>query len=450
MAEEILESKHRHGLKEILNLSYPVMLGMILQTLLGTCDLYFISKLGTGATAASSLGTSAAGVIFVMSALVASGVIPLVARSYGENNFDMIKKFTADGISLSLFFGIILGGLAYFNTEYILQVMYNPDLETLRIASDYTKVVFLTVPIVFLNSSLKSVLQGVGDTKTPLYIFGLANIINMILDPIFMFTLGYGVRGAAIATALSRIVSVVLIFVVINRKIYNKKLLQLLSSFKIDISRNIRILKIGGWACIQQISRPITGMLMFRIVFMTGGTAGTAAFGLGGQLFSYTFIFLSGLGMATSILIGQAMGRKDLREVDSVIKYSLKLSWANMIIFAIPYMIFPAFFFKVFIADPQVIDIGVNYLRIIYLGLVFLAIEIPYAGAFNGAGDTFPPMISSLVANVAFKLPCAYYLSLVKGMGTNGVWIAVSLSVVVEVAMLVFYFRKGKWKTKKI
>lgn len=448
MSNQLISKKH--GIKEILKLSYPVMLGMILQTLLGSFDLYFISKLGTVATASASLGTSTASTLFVMSALVAAGVIPLIARSYGSGEYKLIKEFTSSAILLSTAFGVAIALLSYFNAGSILKLMYNPDATTLELATQYTKVIFLATPVVFINSSLKSVLQGIGDTKTPLIIFGLANIINIILDPIFIFTLDMGIRGAAIATVIARVISLIMILIVIAKKVYNSHIVDLIKNIKIDMENSYRILKIGAWACIQQITRPITGMLMFRIVFMTGGAVGAAAFGVGGQLFGYTFIFISGLGMATSILVGQALGRGDEEDARGVINYSMKLCAINMLVFTIPYIIFPETFMRIFIQDPEVVSVGVNYLRITYIGLVFVVIQMAYGGAFNGSGDTKPPMIASLAANVTFKLPLAYYLSVIRGVGTNGVWIAISLSVIVEAIILVYYFRKGNWIHKKI
>lgn len=231
---------------------------------------------------------------------------------------------------------------------------------------------------------------------------------------------------------------------------YNSHIIGVIKNIKLDRASNQRILKIGSWACIQQITRPITGMLMYRIVFMTGGAAGAAAFGVGGQLFGYTFIFISGLGMATSILVGQALGRNDQKDAMQVVKHSMKLCVINMLVFIIPYIIFPDVFMKIFIQDPEVVNIGISYLRITYLGLLFIVIQTAYGGAFNGSGDTKPPMIASLFANVAFKLPLAYYLSVVRGFATNGVWIAISLSILVEAFILIYYFKKGKWIHKQI
>jgi len=113
-------------------------------------------------------------------------------------------------------------------------------------------------------------------------------------------------------------------------------------------------------------------------------------------------------------------------------------------------MVLPAEMMGIFIKDPLVIKHGVEYLRIVYIGIIFVMFTTTYGGAFQGAGDTFPPMISSLIANVILKLPLAYVLAKYFGMGTVGVWIAVALSVAIEAGIITFYFKKGRWKEKVI
>jgi Na+-driven multidrug efflux pump len=121
-----------------------------------------------------------------------------------------------------------------------------------------------------------------------------------------------------------------------------------------------------------------------------------------------------------------------------------------MIVFAVPYFIFPNVFMKIFSQDSNVIKLGVEYLRIVYLGVIFVVFTTIYGGVFQGAGDTFPPMLSSMIANVVLKLPIAYILAKGFHMGTNGVWIAIALSVFMEAIINVYYYKKGKWKERMI
>ncbi len=436
--------------KKIFKLAGPVMIGAILQALLGTVDLMFISHIGTSEASAASLGGNAAGVIFVMSALVSAGAIALISRSFGENNKEAIKKIGGEAILLSAVIGIIMSIICYFNASRIIEFMYNTDEAMTLLSSQYLSIIFLGIFLVYLNTTLRTILHAVGDTITPLWVFGISNVINIFLDWLYIYVFKLGLRGAAIATVSSMAISFIIITVVIINKVYNKSFKLFFMYLRIKLKSSIRILRIGIWDCMQQVARPITGMLMFRIVYKVSGTPGTAAFGIGGQLFSYTFIFLAGLSVAISIMVGQSLGKKNTDEVEKVIKEGLKLAVINMILFSIPYLVMSKFILKLFIDDIEVINIGINYLRIVYSGLVFVIFTTIFGGAFRGAGDTFPPMLASLVANVVFKLPMAYILSIHTNLGVNGVWIAVALSVLIEAIIISLYFKLGKWKEKEI
>ena len=444
------KTKLRTELKSIWNLSWPVIVGMVLQSLLGTVDLKFISMIGTAQTAAASISNSTAGVIFVMSALIASGTVAIVARAFGEKNQEDIKRVSGQSVLLAALFGGSIGFICWKNTYWIIETMFKPEESVLESAEAYLSIIFLGTVFVFLNYTIRSILQALGDTKTPLYIFGLANIVNGVLDPILIFYFDYGVRGAAIATVISNAMAFFLITYLLVKKVYGSSLSSFIQYNKLDKASTLRILRIGVWSCLQQVSRPITGMIMFKIVNDVGKKEGVAAFGIGGQLFNYTFILLSGLTVAISVMVGQSLGQKEPNRADEIIREGLKLSMLNMALFAIPYMIFPQYIIGFFTKDPEVIRIGVEYLRIVYVGVVFVVSSIVYGGAFQGAGDTFPPMMASLVANVVIKLPLAYVLANFFSLGTKGVWAAIALSVMVEAVILWWYFRKGNWKLKKV
>jgi putative MATE family efflux protein len=426
------------------------MLGMILQSLLGTVDMFFISKLGTEELAAASLGLSATTVVFVMSTLVSAGTIALVSRSYGEGDMNKVRKYSSESFLLSVIIGGIISVICYFYTKPLIILMFNPEPVILELTYKYLAILFLGTIFVFLNSALRTIMQALGDTRTPLYVFGASNIINMVLAPLLVFTFGLGIEGAALAAVVSTIFSFIRINHILINKLYDGSLKVFLSSMKLQLSTSIKVLKIGGWACLQQLARPLTGMLMVRLVYEVGGKTGSAAFGAGGQVFNYTFIFLVGLSTAIAIMVGQSLGKKDIESCEGIIKEGMKLAIVNMLIFAIPYFIFPGLMMKIFSEDANVIKTGVEYLRIVYLGVVFVVFPTIYGGVFQGAGDTFPPMISSLIANVVIKLPLAYILAKGLGMGTNGVWASIALSVVIEAALVVYYFKKGKWKAKMI
>jgi putative MATE family efflux protein len=434
----------------LFKLSWPVMVGMILQCLLATVDIYFVSRLGTTAAAAVSLGNSVAGVIFFFSTLVSAGTIALVARSSGQGDAGAIREVCGMSFTLSAAIGLVVSVVCILATVPIVRIMFNPDPEVLELARQFLVVLFGGTVLVFVNSSLRTSIQAVGDTMTPLYVFGLANVLNALLNPLFIFRFGMGIRGSAVATVIATLLSFLAINAVLIHRIYDGRLSLFLASMKLSLRTGLRILRIGGWACLQQVSRPLTGMLMFRLVTETGGRAGTAAFGIGGQLFNYVFIFLVGLSTGLSILVGQSLGRGDREGCDALIRKGMRLAWLNVALFALPFVVFPGTVMGFFIADPAVVAAGVSYLRIVYFGLVFVVYITIYGGVFQGAGDTFPPMVASLVANAPVKLVLAYVLARTLHLGIRGVWAAIAVSVMVEAAIIAFYFWKGTWKERTV
>ena len=437
-------------IKKILSLAWPVMLGMVFQSLLATVDTYFISQLGLEQSASSGIANSISGVVFVMSTLVSAGTIALIARSFGEENWEAIRSISGNSLLLSACVGMVLGLSGYFLTTSILEVFFKPSASILKYSSEYLGIMFLGTVFVFLNSTLRTILQAMGDTRTPLFIFGLSNIINAILDYILMFIFDFGIAGAAFATVISNIAASIAIGYIVFGRIYNFDLKKLIESLGFNLKTSTRILRIGGWACLQQVARPITGMLMFSLVYSVGATEGSAAFNIGAQLFNYTFIILGGLSMAISVMVGQALGRNDIDSCDSIIKQGMKVAIINILVFGVLYIAIPGQIVGLFRDEPLVVQYGISYMRIVYAGIIFVAWTSIYSGVFQGAGDTFPPMISAMVANVVLKLPLAYLLAYPFKLGIDGVWIAISLSVVIEALGIIWSFRKGKWKQKQI
>lgn len=437
-------------LKKIFALSWPVMLSIILQNLLGTVDMIFIGDLGTSQLTAASLSTAFSGVIFVFSTLISSGAVALVSRSFGEGDMEAVRRFNSVSIILALIIGGIMSIACYIYTEPLIRLMYSPSPEVLKYSNQYLSILFLGTVLVFLNTTLRTTIQSLGDTVNPLKIFLVSNVINAILCPLFIKVFHMGIRGSAIAAVIAMIFSCIAINGLLIKKLYNGSFSEFVSSLKFDFEAATRILKIGSWACLQQVARPITGILMFGIVLEVGHEAAVSAFGVGGNLFSYTFIILSGLSTGVAILVGQSLGRKDYDACDNIIKEGNKLAFLNMLVFIIPYMLVPELFLRIFTDDATVISVGAEYLRIVYCGVFFVIFPTIYGGVFQGAGDTFPPFISSFVANVILKVPLAYLLAKFFKLGTNGVWIAVSLSVVIEAMIIIYYFRQNKWKKKVI
>lgn len=433
----------------IWKLAWPVMLGQALHTVLVITDMWFIARLGSTEAAAAGTGTSLLGVIQVLPTVVAAGVVALVARYSGAEDKGMIQTIASTGLILSILIGAVVTVGSFLGLDGLLWIFGDADASVLGMARTYVGIGLLGLPFFFYNATSRSIVQATGDTKNPVKIFITANICNIILDYIFINVFHQGIGGAATATVLSEVVAFLLMTRLTFKNVFEGRLEVLFSHLKLEISMVIRIVKIGGFAVMQMITRPFTGLIMYRLVLAQGVAAG-AAFGVGGRFFNFVFIFLAGLGTALSVMVGQSLGQADIPKAKRLVKQGVLLATLNMIVFSIPFYIFPHSFMRFFVDDPDVIRIGVNYLRITYTGVLFAIINTVFGSAFSGAGDTFPPMLASLVGNWAVKIPLAILLTTLIPLGSDGVWLAIGISVAAEAGIMAVWFGKGKWQHKKI
>lgn len=448
-ANNIVNKSNKQQIKKIWALAWPVMTGQFLHTLMVIADMWFIAGLGSVEAAAAGTSISVIGVIHVLPFLIATGVIALVSRFTGANDQENIKAITINGILLSVIIGLITTVIVYSSIDKILWIFGEANINVLEQSKIYIKVALIGVPFFFYNATARGIIQATGDTKNPVKIFILMNITNILFDYIFIVLLNRGIGGAAFATVIAEIGGFILMSLLVLKNIYSWKVSGIVDTVQLKLTTSLRILKIGIYSVLQMITRPLTGLVMYRIVLAQGVAAG-AAFGIGGRLFNFVFIFLTGLGTAMSVLVGQSLGQKNLEAAEEIVKQGMKLALLNMLIFAIPFFIFPQYLMGAFVDDIEVIKVGVDYLRICYLGVIFVVFPFVFGSAFTGAGDTFPPMLASVLGNWGIKIPIAYILTGIYNFGTNGVWIAISLSVVIEALVIIIWFSKGKWKEKSI
>lgn len=444
----------RNRLFIILDLAWPVMFSQLLQTLLQIVDLYFVSNIDmkeiVELVSGVGFSTSIMGVFIVFSQLTATGSIAIISRRIGEEKNEEIFSITEQALILAAIVGILIVAGVFIFMNPLLNIVGATEIVH-AFSKKYLSIVILGIPFMFFNLTSRAIIQATGDTRTPMIIFVTMNIINIIFDPLLIYGYGFipelGYEGAALATLLSNIVAFLFMAYAIFSKIYKKNFKRVIRGFKIEVGIMIKIIKIGFYSAIQAISRPITGLLMYKIASYTGNNS-VAAFTIGGRIIDLVFIILMGLTTSISVLTGQNLGKGDIETTGNYINDGLKIAMLNILIFLIPCFIFSKDLIGLFIDDLDVIDIGSNYLRIVYPGMIFVIFQVIYGGAFMGSGDTLPPMVASLVSNWAFKLPIAYIFVEVLNMGANWVWLAISISVLVEAIIIIIWFRKGKWKNK--
>ena len=375
----------KNSFKNIWLLAWPVMISQVLFTTLNIVDMFWIGKLGSSQVASIAIAGSIMGVIFAITQIFYAGNLAMVARFAGRGEKNEIKSVVIHSFVLALLAAIVFSVSGFVLAPSIFRLFGATEVvRTLGI--NYIRVIFLALPFFFGAFVVFATLTALGDTKTPTKVTAVASLFNILLDPLLIFGIWkfpkLGVTGAAVATSLSHSLALAVGIFILYRRGYVR-----IPFPKINWKTIASILKIGIPACLQGITRPFTGMIMFRIVAFYG-TAAIAAFGIGMRTLGLMFIYLTGLMTSAQTLVGQSLGAKKLKKAEEVVRRVLLIGFVIQIPVTILYILFAPQIISIFNTDPDVIRIGTEYLRIISLSLTLISFTIAFGGAQYGAGDS--------------------------------------------------------------
>lgn len=438
-------------LKSLLSLSLPVIFVNILQTAYQLTDTFWVGRLGTDAVAAVSISFP---IIFLIISLgIGLGIAGtiLVAQYAGKQDQAAVDYTSAQTLMMVIFVSIPLGIMGYFLSPYMTMLMTN-DPNVLGPATSYMEISLLGLVFMFTYMVFQSLLRGVGNVKTPMYIVLGTVLLNLVLDPLLIFGYGpvpaMGVTGAAISTiATQAIASIIGIGLLASGK-YGIRIK--LKDFKPDYPLIIRMFKIGFPSSIEQSTRAL-GLTVMTLLVTTFGTLTVAAYGIGTRILMFVIIPAMGLSMATSTLVGQNIGAGKIDRAERIAMLSTKLAFVSLSIVGILTFIFANQIVAVFIpGETATIESGAYFLRIMSLTFGFIGMQLTLNGVFVGSGNTMISMILAIVSLWVLRFPLGYVLAMHTWLAEVGIWIAFPVSNIVAALATLIWFRKGTWKHKKI
>jgi len=447
--KQLVSLRRENIYKDLWRLSWPVMMFMVFQTSLELVDFFWVGMLGTEALAALSLSHNIFWMLFTLSQLITVSALSLTSRYRGSGDLEGVKVVARHTFWMAVVLSVLVITFIFTLGDFVLS-LYQVEPEVHRQALIYLQVAGSSFLFLYGGIGLAFCLQGVGDSYTSMGMLIFTNIINIILDPFLIFGLAglpeLGILGAALASLIARAVGFSLIlYVVLSGKISPSRL-KIPGLFSLRLSGNMfkQMLRIGLPACLQGITRPVTGAIMMWIVALFG-TEAVAAFGIGLRLLSFCFILIAGLNMGTATMVGQSLGAR-LRELtEEVIARAMRLALTIQTTMGIIAFIAAPTIMDAFSDDPRVIEMGIAYIRLLVPALIIMGPLHVIAATFKGAGNTVPHMVSALIANWLVKIPVAILLSLVFGLETDGVWLAISLSIFAELGIITIWYRKREW-----
>lgn len=421
-------------------LAIPIMGTSFVQMTYNLTDMFWVGKLGSNAVAA--VGTAGFFSWFAFSLILLSkvGAEVFVAQHLGRNDEDGAANYARSAIHLNIMLAVGYGLLLLILRNPLIAFFNLGEASVIEMAVGYLAIIASGILFMFINPVLTSIFNGSGNSKTPFMINLTGLVLNMILDPLFIYGFGpipaMGVYGAAIATVLAQVV-VTLIFIVMMGT--SKDPFFKINIFrKPDFARIKNIITIGFPVGIQNGLFSIIGMIIARIISVYGPGA-IAAQKLGSQIESITWMTANGYSTAISAFVGQNYGAKKYERIMKGYKSGLMLMSIIGVATTIFLYLFAEELFGIFISEPATISMGASYLMIIALSQWFSTLEISNQGAFNGLGKTIYPSVVGIVFNL-LRIPMAYFLSQDMGLGLNGVWWAITISSIFKGLVLFGFF----------
>lgn len=427
-------------------LSIPMILEMVMESLFAVVDVFFVSKVSVNAVATVGLTESVIMLIYAIAIGLSMATTAVVARRVGEKNINAATDAAFHAVFLSSMIAIAFGIAGIFLAEDVLRLMGGSS-ELIEEGSGYTRILLggnLTIMLLFL---INAVYRGAGDASLAMRSLWLANGLNLVLDPIFIFGFGpipaFGVEGAAIATTIGRGTGVLYQLYSLFGKKSILDMSQIDYVLKPSLIKNIFNISLGGMG--QFLIGTASWIFLVRIIAIFGNEA-LAGYTISFRIIMFTILPSWGLANAAATLVGQNLGARQAGRAENSV---WKCAFYNMIFLALLSVILIYWaedFVRFFSTVPEVVKYGKASLTYICVGYVFFAYGMVINQAFNGAGDTRTPTVINFFCYWLLQLPMAYLLAVMLNMGPDGVFITIAFSVSLIAVISIVIFKKGKWK----
>ncbi|RED76037.1 putative MATE family efflux protein [Cohnella phaseoli] len=418
----------------LMRLTLPVIATNFISTTYGLVDMFWIGKLGSNPVAAIGTAIFFVNLAIALFTMVSIGTGIKVAHSIGAKKEGQARVYTQNGILMSLVMGTLFIIIILATHQYLINFFELGSIEIEQMASRYLIISIIGTFFSLLNSLFSIVLTSMGNSRKPFQVQTVGFLVNLFLDPLFIFGVGhfngFGVSGAALASLIANVIVTCLFLVnTRNSPLYSKPF-----TFKYENMKEV--LRMGIPITIQRVSFTVISIIIAKILVQWGPSA-IAVQRVGIQIESISYMTIGGLQGAVAAFIGQNFGAHNQDRIKKGYMKGLFITSIFGMLVTILFMLFPRPIFALFLADEESLNLGVDYLRIIGASQLFMCVELMTVGAFNGIGKTYIPPIFSIILTT-LRIPMAIVLS--NYYGLNGVWISTALSSVLKGVILVIWF----------
>lgn len=453
--EAVVGDTHRDFTEErmgraIAMLAIPMVLEMMMESLFSVVDMFWVAHLGANSVATIGFTEALLTLIYTVALGLSVATTATVARRIGEKDPRAASETAAQAILLGAGIALAIGVSGAVFAPGLLRLM-GASPEVVATGSGYARAIFGGSGTVMLLFLINAVFRGAGDAALAMRVLWMANLINIVLNPLLIFGIGpfprLGVTGSGIGTTIGRGLGVALQLWILTGGI--SRVVVHVREFRLNPRLMFTLLRLSLGGMLQYFVGTSSWILLVRMTAPFGSVV-IAGYTIMLRIIMFALLPSWGMACAAATLVGQNLGAKKPDRAESAV---WRAGFYNMILLglvAVAFVTLAPRLVRIFTDDSAVARVAANALRIISTGYVFYAWGMVAIQAFNGAGDTVTPTMINLFCFWACQLPLAWWLAFHSSMASNGIFaaIAISQSMIAVIGMLAF--RRGAWKLQKV
>ncbi|WP_088809871.1 MULTISPECIES: MATE family efflux transporter [Listeria] len=425
--------------RKILNLAIPATIENLLQTMMGFVDGLMVARIGLLAVTAVGLANTILAVYLAIFLALGIGTASLIARYLGDKKVTAAKEIVSQSTFIAILVGALFSVLTLLFASPLLQLMGAKD-SVLVYAVPFLSIVGGSSVFISLMTVWGSVLRAAGDTKTPMKISFVINILNVLLNYILIFGIGFipafGVVGSAIGTVIARLIGCLLLYMKIQQTDFHLSFRKLFRK-----SNYSALIRLSIPAALERLVMRLGQVLYFSLIVAVGIKT-YAAHSIAGTIESFTYMPGYGFAIAATTLVGMSVGAKNYQEAKQLGFLSAKIGLIIMSAFGAVLFFFAPVFGSWFTQDPEALHKIIIALRIDAFIQPILAISLILTGALQGLGDTKSPLYSTVIGMWGVRIIGVIIFSLWLQMDIAGIWLSIGLDLLLRSIYLTYRFRK--------
>ncbi len=430
--------------RSVLTLALPVTVSSLLQRAEGIVAVFLVGGLGAVPIAAVGLGQLLAFIATTLVSGLSVGSNVVMAQLWGARRYDDAGQAARHFLGLAILISLALLTFGLLVNRPAMELL-GAQADVIRLALPYSNLIFLLIPFTILLQVLSSILQGTGDTKTPMYAMIVVNLLHIaIAFPLIYGRWGLpelGVNGAAIAVGIAEATGCAYLL------LHCRAMLRPFHRLRHDLIRTIWGVgaPVSGERIVQQ-----AGILLYTKIVLIYGTVSYAAHQVGLSIESLSFLPGYGFAIAAATMVGQSIGAGKYTRAKLENWEANRLAASMMSGMGVVFFFFPYALLRAFTSDEAVIDLGTMFLKIVALLQIPLALTMVVAGSLRGAGDTRFIMVATMIGMWGVRIPIAVAVGYWLNLGVFYVWLAMIADWTLRMALMLWRYRSERWRSIQV